>query len=76
MKEFVVIMYILQVKRPYLKTLKLIYAYTLLQWCCHRKKVKSKIKKKGKRPNRNLLTYKSYPLAVCPRVEQFSQNFQ
>lgn len=48
MKEFVVIMYILQVKRPYLKTLKLIYAYTLLQWCCHRKKVKSKIKKKGK----------------------------
>lgn len=42
MKEFVVIMYILQVKRPY-KTLKLIYAYTLLQWCCHRKKVKSKI---------------------------------
>ena len=43
MKEFVVIVYILQVKRPYLKTLKLIYAYTLLQWCCHRKKVKSKI---------------------------------
>lgn len=48
MKEFVVIMYILQVKRPYLKILKLIYAYTLLQWCCHRKKVKSKIKKRGK----------------------------
>lgn len=31
MKEFVVIMYMLQIKRTYLKTFKLIYAYTLLQ---------------------------------------------
>lgn len=55
MKEFVVIMYILQVKRPYLKTLKLIYAYTLLQWCCHRKKVKSKIKKKGEKAKQEFI---------------------